>query len=180
MSYSDDALNYKDKICYNDKKPFGRICFSLMHELGHIILHHNETHNPKTEQEANIFASNILAPRIAIHYSNCKNQTDVAKLFGLTNEAAQYAYDDYRRWYHKTVYQKMNSFDTSIYKHFYSENYNKFVYSIKPCIYCGQDILNSSEYICDKCSSLEHMYQMKYEPDIQLLIAENQWLYGGI
>jgi Zn-dependent peptidase ImmA (M78 family) len=180
MSYSDDALNYKDKICYNDKQPFGRISFSLMHELGHILLHHNDNHNPKTEQEANIFASNMLAPRMAIHYAECKNQTDVVKLFGLTNEAAQYAFDDYRRWHRITVYQKMNSFDTAIYNHFYNENIKKFIYSIKKCVYCGEDILNSSDYICVKCSSPKHIYQVKQETDTQLLIAENQWLYGGI
>jgi Zn-dependent peptidase ImmA (M78 family) len=180
MSYSEDALNYKDKICYNDKHPYGRICFSLMHELGHILLHHSENHTPKMEQDANTFASNMLAPRIAIHYAGCKNQTDVVKLFRLTNEAAQYAFDDYRRWYRRTVYHKMNSFDTAIYNHFYNERHKKFIYSIRECVYCGEELINYSDYICDNCSSPKHIYQIAPETDNQLLIAENQWLYGRI
>ncbi len=38
MRYSNDALYYKDKICYNDGQPHGRISFSLMHDLAHVIL----------------------------------------------------------------------------------------------------------------------------------------------
>lgn len=48
-----------------------------------------------TEAEANFFASNILAPRMAIHYARCKNEADVARIFEVSCEAAQYAFDDY-------------------------------------------------------------------------------------
>jgi hypothetical protein len=63
---------------------------------------------------------------MAIHYAKCKNVIDVAKLFGLTNEAAQYAFDDYRRWHRWTVHHKMDNFDKSMYVHFYNKEFGCF------------------------------------------------------
>lgn len=180
MKYSEDALNYKDKICYNDNLPLGRIRFSLMHELGHVILKHSRKKTRELEQEANLFASNILAPRMAIHYAGCKNQSDVSKLFHMTNEAAQYAFEDYRRWHRWTIYHKMNPFDKAMYSHFYDEKQNKFIYNVKQCAYCGDEICNSMDYICKKCNTPNRYYLQKTTYDTDLLIAENQWLYGGL
>ena len=73
LSYSDDAFRSGSMglIAYNDRKSKTRIRFSLMHELGHHVLKHkNDT--PRNESEANYFASNILAPRIAIYYAKLK------------------------------------------------------------------------------------------------------------
>jgi len=180
LLYSDDAFKYKNLICYNDLKQSGRIKFSLMHELAHILLGHQGDHTTTQEQEANFFASNILAPRMAIHYARCKNSNDVAKIFEITNEAAQYAFEDYRRWYRWVKYHKMNSFDKAMYSYFYNEEQGKFIYSIKQCAYCGDDIYNSLDYICRKCNVSNHycIYNTPYDTD--LLIAENQWLYGGL
>ena len=180
MSYSNDALYYKDKICYNDMQPKGRIYFSLMHELGHVILNHGDNPTPKMEQEANFFASHILAPRMAIHYSSCKNLNDVANLFGLTNEAAGYAFDDYRRWHRKALYAKMSSFDQAMYQHFFNEEAHKFVYNIKRCAYCDGLIFNSTDYVCTKCDPSIHYPSSTLQTDTELLIAENHWLYGNL
>lgn len=177
MKYSNDALKYRDKICYNDSLPLGRIRFSLMHELGHIVLNHIENRTYEMEQEANYFASHILAPRIAIHYSKCKNENDVAKQFGLTIEAAQYAFENYRRWHRWTVYHKMNEYDKEMYTHFYNKEANCFVYSIKRCAYCDTEIYNSTNILCKKCNQITHI-PPEYDQD--LMIAESQWLYGGL
>jgi Zn-dependent peptidase ImmA (M78 family) len=179
-SYSEDAFNYKNKICYNDSMPIGRIRFSLMHELGHSLLKHGESSSPRDEQEANYFASHILAPRMAIHYANCKNYHDVSKLFGITGEAAQYAFNDYRRWHRDIVYHKMNSFDKSLYSHFYQEDIQRFVYSIKNCVYCGEVIINLTEDLCSNCNTSDKPNPTNYDLDNDLLIAESQWLYGGL
>lgn len=180
LNYSNDALNYRGKICYNDKMQEGRIRFSLMHELGHVILKHGESPSKEQEKEADFFASHTLAPRMAIHYAKCKNQNDVAKLFRLSQEAAQYAFDDYRRWYRRTVYHKMNDFDKAMYAHFYNHDANCFVYNIKSCAYCNSMLYNSSEIICKRCSSPIHSYLQHQQQDDELLIAESQWLYGGL
>ena len=180
LNYSDDALNYKGKLCYNDKMPDGRIRFSLMHELGHIILKHSGNHTPQMEHEANYFASNILAPRMAIHYAGCRNENDVSKLFSLTHEAAQYAFDDYKRWYRRTVYYKMNAFDKAIYAHFYNDEAKCFIYNIKKCAYCDREIYNSPDILCKKCNTPSRSYLQYHPLDEDLLIAQNQWLYRGL
>lgn len=180
MKYSDDALIYKDKICYNDNNPYGRILFSLMHELGHIILNHDINHTLKIEQEANYFASNILAPRMAIHYSGCKNQNDVANQFHLTQEASQYAFDDYKRWRRRIVYHKMNPFDKAIYSYFYNKDQEKFIYNIKHCFICDSAIYNSNQDVCPKCNHISKKYYTEHSLDTDFLVAENQWLYGDL
>lgn len=180
LNYSNDALYYKDKICYNDLQPKGRIYFSLMHELGHVMLKHNQNHTPQMEQQANIFASNILAPRMAIHYAGCKNQNDVATIFSLTNEAASYAFDDYKRWRRRTLHEKMGPFDQAMYQHFFNKESNKFVYSIIQCAYCDELIYNSFAFICEKCNTAKRKNIIPHGTDSELLIAENQWLYRGL
>jgi hypothetical protein len=149
-----------------------------MHELGHIILHHDIKHSPEMEQEANFFASNILAPRMAVHYSGCKNQNDVANLFEITNEAAQYAFDDYRRWHKWTVFHKMNDYDKIMYSHFYNRDQNGFVYKINRCSYCDTLIYNSHEITCKKCRAPLHTYSATNHHTQDFMVAESQWLYG--
>jgi hypothetical protein len=160
--------------------PAGRIKFTLMHELAHYVLKHVEPFTEAYEIEANYFASHILAPRMAIHYSQCKNYINVAKFFNITNEAAQYAFDDYRRWHRWTVYHKMKEFDKAVYTHFYSEVAKCFVYNIKRCAYCDAPIYNSVDIACKNCITLSRSYSHYQHPDEDLLIAEGQWLYGGL
>lgn len=175
IKLSEDALIIPDNktIYYNDEKPETRIRFSLMHELGHIILDTDD------EFSANIFSSNILAPRIAIHYS-CKNYFDVMNVFDLSEEASNIAFDDYRRWirYIVTHNQKMSELDAKLYKHFYSSKAKKFVYKINECMLCGRKMYNSFENDCGVCTLPRYSYSRFDELDNQLLIAENNWLYG--
>ena len=178
INYSNDALNYKNLICYNDKQPVGRIRFSLMHELGHVILKHGENHTRSMEQEANFFASNILAPRIAIHYAKCNSIPEVAALFGLTKEAAGYAFEDYKRRHRYAMSKKLRPSEQTLYLHFYHEDAGAFIYSIKQCAYCDTPIYNSFDYICPNCKLA--LNNTPILPDHDLLVAENHWLYGGL
>lgn len=142
-SYSEDAFHdgVNKIIVINDENCNGRIRFSLMHELGHIVCgHRGNEHNQ--EIEANYFASNILAPRIAIHYARCKSATEVSKIFCITHEAAKYAFEDYQRWRH-TATIRMSKHDKVLYTHFYHQEYNGFVYNIEKCICCGRHIYNT-------------------------------------
>lgn len=174
---SDESLKLLDNIYYNDDMPMTRIRFSLAHELGHIVLGHGDYLDPIKETEANYFASYFLAPRMVIHYAKCKNQNDVAKLFRLSQEAAQYAFDDYRRWHRRTVYYKMNSFDKAMYRYFYNEDQKCFVYSVKNCAYCDSEMYNSPDITCKKCNRITYISP---EYDLDLIVAENQWLYAGL
>ena len=175
---SDESLILHNNIYYNDGAPKLRARFSIAHEIGHIVLEHGEYLNPKKESEANYFASNFLAPRMAMHYAGCKNQNDVAKIFQISQEAAQYAFDDYRRWHRQTITHKMTTLDKAMYAHFFSQDQNCFVYSIKRCAYCGEEIYNSPEILCKKCNTPSRTYRQHQSDD--MLIAESQWLYGGL
>lgn len=179
MKFSEDAINFKNIICYNNNLPTGRIRFSLMHELGHVILKHNQIKSNRLEQEANFFASNILAPRMAIHYSKCKDPNSISRLFGITHEAAKIAFEDYMRWYKRIAKFKMSRFDKALYTHFYNSDVNRFVYNIKRCAMCDTLIYNSKYYVCDKCYNYDDQ-NINYFKNDDLLIAESQWLYGGL
>lgn len=182
MSCSDDA--YREPInkivAFNQDMPAGRINFSLAHELGHIVLEH-PCSNDYYEQESNFFASNFLAPRMAIHYSRCKNANDVAKKFNLSDEAAQYAFEDYRRWHRYIVTHgnKMSQIDRAMYAHFYNQKYKGFVWHIDECYICGKKVLNN--YICGVCEARrqydERMYNTFFPEYDESLIAEESILY---
>lgn len=196
LNYSDDAFHHRGFmiIAYNSNKPAGRIRFSLMHELGHHILEH-KSDTRENEREANIFASHILAPRIAIYYADCKNSADVSRIFGLTNEASEYAFKDFRRWRRQlyTCHKRISAIDMDIYKHFYSILKKQFIWSVKKCESCNKLFYNSSKNICEKCrkklkssgipyipvafsSSIDIPYYDDMRKDFRK--AEDYYLYG--
>lgn len=180
MEYSEDAFTAKKTIYYNDKTLPMRIRFSLAHEIGHIALHHTDPRTDIHEKESDIFASHLLAPRMAIHYAGCKNENDVAKTFNISHEAAQIAFNDYRRWHRWTVYHKMNEFDKAMYAHFYNKDAKCFVYNIKKCAYCESEIYNANDVVCKKCNTPSHAYLSRQVLEDDFVIAESQWLYSGL
>ena len=101
--YSDDAFKYKNIICYNNSKSESRIRFSLMHELGHFILNHKNT-TPDHEDEADYFASCVLAPRAAIWRSGCRTAEDIHNMFGLSYSASNRALVDFQKWRYGKIY----------------------------------------------------------------------------
>lgn len=96
---SDDAFKLKGKIYYNDAFPhIRRQRFTLMHEVGHILLEHvGDT--KENDDEADEFASHILAPRILIHKYNCRSADQIYELFGLSHKASNRALLNYKKWY---------------------------------------------------------------------------------
>ncbi|MEW5928607.1 MAG: XRE family transcriptional regulator [Gemmatimonadota bacterium] len=49
-------------IFYNAASPGDRLRFTLAHELGHLVMHTHQPPYPKMEEEANIFAAELLMP----------------------------------------------------------------------------------------------------------------------
>lgn len=180
LKMSEDAFCWKGLVLYNERVIPGRLNFSLAHELGHIILQHAKSHCDSIEQEANYFASRLLAPRIAIYYAKCKNLNDVSKIFGITNEAADYAFQDYRRWHRRITYYKMNEIDKAMYSHFYDVTLKKFVFSRKECGICGRQLINFSENSCLAHHIDSSIYEQSDPLEQSMLIAENNWLYGEL
>lgn len=154
LSLSSDACIIDDTLFYNNARPKRRVRFSVMHELGHVIL------GSQSEADANKFASCILAPRMAIHYSHCKNAVDVSKIFALSMEAAEIAFDDYRRW-HRIAAYRMSQIDREIYRHFYNEDAGKFVYINETCPCCGRKVYNTTT--CWTCASWNRPVSRSYD-----------------
>ena len=185
LGYSEDAFRAGASkiVAYNPDRPHGRIRFSLMHELGHHVLGHNGA-SDQNEKEANAFASYILAPRMAIHYSRCKNANDVARLFDMSFEAADNAFIDYRRWHRNVVMYKMSATDKAMYAHFYNKDQKCFVWSKQNCCFCGRVLYNSMESHCKICTlppaPKEH-YQYAggyYDDNDRILQRQHlKWLY---
>lgn len=190
LDYSEDAFRsgVSKIVAYNTDRPEGRIRFSLMHELGHHVLGHTH-HSDQNEKAANAFASYILAPRMAIHYAQCKNANDVAKLFGMSFEAADNAYIDYRKWHRKVVTHKMTILDKAMYAQFYNPDQKCFVWSKKKCDFCGRILYNSYDSHCHMCEipfadrifsrKVGHIDYFRDFPEDgrRLRALEQSWLY---
>lgn len=87
-------------IVYDDLLPIGRKRFTVAHELGHIFLGHplvagfhartaTGDKMPKTESEANAFASRFLAPACVLWGLNAHTAADIAKICAISKEAAE-------------------------------------------------------------------------------------------
>lgn len=98
-AFSDDCFTDRKNrlILYNDRVNSGRMRFSQMHELGHIVLGHTDS-TQVTEEEADYFASNILAPRPIIHREKLKTSDEIHNYFGISYSAANYVIRDFKNW----------------------------------------------------------------------------------
>ncbi len=81
-------------IFYNDKNTNQRKRFVLAHELGHIILGHFESVNilftQEQEEQANIFASRLLAPACVLHEMKLFTREEIAMICDVSYEFAEY------------------------------------------------------------------------------------------
>lgn len=93
LSTSQDALTMQLKrssrpvILYNDRRPPKRINYSILHEIAHNELGHQE-HCPLAEKEANYFAGVALCPvDLLAHYGINDVQT-ITQLFNVSDSFA--------------------------------------------------------------------------------------------
>ena len=78
-----------------------------MHEVGHIVLNH-EGESSGNEKEADLFASNILAPRSIIWHLHFNSAKDICKTFDVSCMAANRILKDYKTfplWEHKSLHK---------------------------------------------------------------------------
>ena len=91
MSTSQDAMIWqclgsdRSIIMYNDRMPTTRINFSIIHEVGHIMLGHKE-HCPLAEKEAHYFAGVALCPVDLLEHYHITDPQTVCQLFGVSEE----------------------------------------------------------------------------------------------
>lgn len=95
LRLSKDACTIDKTIYYEDRNIPERIRFSVMHELGHMLL------DTPDEDAADAFASNILAPRILIHRQGYRTCDAIHDAFGLSYSASNRALADYYNWYNR-------------------------------------------------------------------------------
>lgn len=112
--YSDDAFRYEDIICYNQKSIECRIRFSLMHELVHYLLGH-KGHSREIEDEADYFASCILAPRIAVRKLWYPTADDIHNKFGLSYAASNRVLNDLEKWRYRQRYDSEEALRNFLY-----------------------------------------------------------------
>lgn len=100
--FSKDGFSYLTMddewvIYYDDTMPNARIRFTIMHEIGHIVLDHTE-HSDLAESEANFFAQYALAAPPLIHCIKPEDYMDIAREFNISKECALYAMGNYHNW----------------------------------------------------------------------------------
>lgn len=98
-----DAINYFDTqrgihvVYYDDSKSYVRQRFSIMHEVGHIILGHKQE-SQLARIQANYFAGYALAPNPLIHEYGIDNFVDLSNTFNISEECAMICNARYNNW----------------------------------------------------------------------------------
>ena len=85
------------KIFYDDSDVETRQRFTIMHEIGHIVLGHKES-SAFAEKCANYYASYSLSPTPLIGVFDCEDFIDVSTCFNISYESAIYAFNRYMKW----------------------------------------------------------------------------------
>ena len=80
-----------------DHRSYERQNWTILHEIGHVVLDHNG-HGDREEAEADFFAKYAIAPPVLIHKIKADSVQDIYDAFDISLEAAEYAFDYYRKW----------------------------------------------------------------------------------
>ena len=143
-------------IAYNNTKPIKRINFTLLHEIGHIVLNHHKELNQNTilkdnlskeeykilENEANCFARNVLAPApLVLKISPILGYRYLTNAFGISfvanNTRISLLSNDLK---YLTDIQIRNM----------QTQYNHYLY----CEICGKNFINKDYRYCSTCGNL--------------------------
>lgn len=98
-----DAINYFDArtnsyvIIYEDRVSLQRQRFSIMHEIGHILLGHKQE-SDLARIQANYFAAYALAPSPLIHLYDIEDYIELAEIFNISRECAMLCASRYNNW----------------------------------------------------------------------------------
>ena len=169
---SDDAFKLKGKIYYNDSFPY--ICrqrFTLMHEVGHILLKHvGDT--KENDDETNYFASHFLAPRILIHKYKCHDAIQIHDKFGLSYQASNRALN-----ISYSATRKPTEPEQQLEHIFFPEpNLIPLMEGIvQPARECYTE--NNEEELDERSNFMKFLG--RWRGDLGFGIAEDKWLYGN-
>lgn len=157
---TDDGLTfycpYSDEysIVYNEYSNYGRIRWTIAHEIGHIVLNHLKDINTtilkgclsqddyeKYDQEAQCFAGILLAPPIILRELGVLDAQTIKIVCDLSNRASE-SRSDFLNNNH--TFYKFEDYRETLINQFYN-----FIY-FKKCSNCGNEILNGYNY-CNIC-----------------------------
>ncbi len=162
-----DGENYT--IAYNDTiQVYGRIRFTLMHEIGHIYLNHlvefdetilmrstlTESKYKVLENEANSFARNVLAPVMVVKDLGINSINDLVSYFEMSQSAAKVRLKALNTDYLKLL---------SSYIRFQRYNFKSFIYkslNSKKCTKCSHTFISEDAEYCPVCCSTR-LYRSK-------------------
>ena len=91
------AQNSQTVIAYVSSGNINTDRFTIAHELGHLLLRHkaDKEYSEYQEEQANIFASRLLAPMIVINDLAPNSVEELANFFGISLESANIRYNRY-------------------------------------------------------------------------------------
>ena len=115
-----EATLYINETCYEKRK-----VFTKAHEIGHLVLFSD------IEDDADNFASNLLAPRPIVYAEMLKTADDIAAYFGISIAAANRVVMDMKKF---DIKQQPNQSHLEILKHFgYREQFpSLFINYVSP------------------------------------------------
>lgn len=92
-----DGITFMGSIFYNQECSVGRQRFAIAHELGHVLMHTESKYNrepssndPFIEQEANIFASRVLAPACVLWGIGVTTAEEISNICNISIVAAKF------------------------------------------------------------------------------------------
>ncbi len=122
IQLSEEGFTLDRTIYYNDFQIPTRVRFTIMHEIGHIMLDHLED-DDVAELEANFFAGFILVPPVLVYAhdrTNDMDQDQIKKLFDVSNPVAENTYNYYQKWAKRhSIMFGLSETDTQIYNQFF-------------------------------------------------------------
>lgn len=104
-----DGFTFRNTIFYNDECSTGRQRFTVAHELGHNLLHdgkglYNREPSPNDnpiEQEANVFASRLLAPACVLWGLGVTDSRQIAELCNISIQSAEFRMERMKELYQR-------------------------------------------------------------------------------
>lgn len=111
-----DYANNHFIVFFNNLKDDSTIRFTLMHELGHIILMHSSD-NDTSKKEANCFARNILCPVQIVREYKLKSAKEYSECFGISMPMANACIGHFKSDMYYITNELYNAVNDNIYRY---------------------------------------------------------------
>ena len=121
MGVSSDGFyaerDWKEYIFINDSEEIGnaRKRMTIFHEIGHPVLGHDDSmSDDEKESEAKFFGKYLAAPPVAIHLLTNGTESDMQRIFVLSDDATRIASEYYTSWKAKVRRSGLAEYDIII------------------------------------------------------------------